>query len=121
MFLFEDVDLGLMGNWLDEFSHWSRPTWIAVSSMFQEGSVIEVELLQMGVALEALGYAIWKKEIEGSACSSVRTPQYHQLLKKVTNLALPPDFELREGMSLGSWRGEFNRAFKGRSMLIINP
>ena len=113
MFLFEDVDLGLMRNWLDEFSHWSRPTWIAVSSMFQEGSVIEVELLQMGVALEALGYAIWKKKIEGSECSRVRIPQYHQLLKKVTTLAVPSDFELREGMSLGSWRGEFNRAFKG--------
>lgn len=113
MFLFEDVDLGKMQKWLDEFSHWSRPTWIAVSSMFQEGSVVEVELLQMGVALEALGYAIWKMELEGLGNSDERTPQYPQLLNRVTDVALPPQFELRQGMSISNWRIEFNRAFKG--------
>lgn len=55
------VDPSALERWRDDFDHWSRPTWIAVGMLFQSGMTIEVLVLQIGVALEALGYAIWDR------------------------------------------------------------
>ncbi len=60
LFRYADTDPAQLTSWTTEWNLWSRPTWIAVTTMFQSGTTIEARLLQMGVALEALGYAIWK-------------------------------------------------------------
>lgn len=61
-FTVADVDRDALRSWLDAHQLWSRPTGIAISWMFQKGTGVEVQLLQTGVTLEALGRSLWIEE-----------------------------------------------------------
>lgn len=108
LFSFADTDRRAVAKWIDDFGLWSRPTWIAVTTLFQRGSTVEAQLLQIGVALESLGFAIWKR----SGGAGV-TPNYPELLKFVTDAVGIEHVRLFGGKDAATWRREFNRTFKG--------
>ncbi len=58
MFTLADTEQGRVVEWMTDWDRWSRPTSIAVTTLFQRGTTVEADLLQVAVALEALGYEI---------------------------------------------------------------
>jgi len=110
LFLYADVDEDRLASWGVEWELWSRPTWIAVTTMFQRGTTIEARLLQMGVALEALGYAIWRAS--GPSAGS-RTPAYASLLRLIIELVPLEHSALFGALTPSQWIADFNSAYKG--------
>jgi len=108
LFYLDETAPELVSTWLDEFAYWSRPTWIAVSSIFQRDLPVEVQLIQVSVALEALGYAIWSQNP-----TSGRTPSFGSLLQKVTALVPLRHERIYGGLSDTSWRQRFADAYMG--------
>lgn len=110
LFYLDETDPAQVSAWLTEFQKWSRPTWIAVTTLFQRNSTVESQLLQIGVALEALGYAIWRQ----AHPSSKRVPSYPELLKVVTDtVGIASAATYGQSKRADLWRNYFNRAFKG--------
>lgn len=110
LFYLDEADGDRVAKWLDEFESWSRPTWIAVTTLFQQGSTVEAQLLQVGIALEALGYAIWRAVNP----TGKRTPTFEGLLRYVTDfVGIEHHLLFDEGKTAEEWRSEFNAAFKG--------
>lgn len=110
LFRLADVDAAKLTDWIDHWDLWSRPTWIAVTTMFQRGTTVEAKLLQIGVALEALGYALWQEDGKPGGNS---TPKYPDLLECVTDAARVVHHEIYGPDGAESWRTSFNLAFKG--------
>lgn len=108
LFRLGDVDRSDLDRWIENWDLWSRPTWIAVTTMFQRGTTIESRLLQVGVALEALGHALWT-----ATGGTGRTPQYPELLELVTNAVAVEHPRIYAGQPVDAWRNGFNAAFKG--------
>jgi len=108
LFYLDETKAESVSAWLDEFDLWSRPTWIAVSSVFQPDLPIEVQLIQVSVALEALGYAIWAQKP-----TSGRTPAFDGLLREVTALVPLKHARVYGGQSEKSWRVRFINAYMG--------
>jgi hypothetical protein len=110
LFFLDETDPARVEAWLTSYELWSRPTWIAVTTLFQVNSTVEAQLLQIGVALEALGYAIWRQ----THPSAKKTPNYPDLLKLVTDrVGIASAALYGETRRADSWRNQFNRAFKG--------
>ncbi len=109
LFYLKDVDSDALTSWIDQWKRWSRPTWIAVTTMFQRGTTVESKLLQIGVALEALGYALWKE----SGPPATPTPSYPALLEWVTDAVGVEHPGIYGARSVAQWRREFNETFKG--------
>jgi hypothetical protein len=110
LFFLDETDPSKVDAWLKDFAAWSRPTWIAVTTLFQKNTSIESQLLQVGVALEALGYAIWSE----TRSPKSRVPSYPQLLELVTEAASVAGASLYgESRTAAQWRTAFNVAFKG--------
>lgn len=111
LFQWQDVEPANLESWMNEWQLWSRPTWIAVTTMFQRGTTVEARLLQVGVALEALGFAIWTAGLpEGS---TERAPSYPELLELVTRTVSLEHKALYGEDESRDWRRKFNAAFKG--------
>jgi hypothetical protein len=111
LFYLDDVDSDKLAGWMDEWDQWSRPTWIAVTTMFQRGTTVEAQLLQLGVALESLGYALWRRR-NPDLCGS-RAPSFPSLLRIVTDTVGVEHLKLYGQDSASTWRTRFNTAFKG--------
>ncbi len=110
LFYLDETDPVRVSAWLTGFQQWSRPTWIAVTTLFQKNSTVESQLLQIGVALEALGYAIWRQ----ANPTSKKTPSYPDLLKVVTDTVGVASIAVYgKSKRADLWREQFNRAFKG--------
>lgn len=58
LFRLSDTNPADMENWIENFDKWSRPTWIAVESIFQPYLATESKILLIGSALEALRYGV---------------------------------------------------------------
>jgi hypothetical protein len=80
--------------------------------MFQRGTTVESKLLQVGVALEALGYALWQ---ESSPAAGAGTPNYPELLELVTSATAIEHPRIYGDLSTAEWRRAFNAAFKAQS------
>lgn len=109
LFYLRHVDRAALTKWINEWQLWSRPTWIAVTTMFQHGTTVEAELLQVGVALEALGYALW----QSGPRTGTRTPHFAHLLKLVTDAAKVTHPAIYGSDTVKGWRSSFYNAFKG--------
>ncbi|MCS5734947.1 ApeA N-terminal domain 1-containing protein [Herbiconiux daphne] len=110
LFYLDETDPARVSAWLTGFQKWSRPTWIAVTTLFQRNSTVESQLLQIGVALEALGYAIWRQ----AHPTSKKAPSYPDLLKVVTDaVGIASAATYGKAKRADLWRDRFNRAFKG--------
>lgn len=110
LFFLDEANADLVAKWLSEYSYWSRPTWIAMSALFHRALPVESRLLQVAVALEALGYAIAEKANPDKKVSGT----YEALLKNIFDfLGYEPDAVVGEGGSRDSWCKAFNEAYKG--------
>lgn len=127
LFLLEDADRDLIAEWIDDYEKWSRPTWIAVETIFQPHLAAESRLIQIGVALEALGYAIWLyDENDGYAsecekagkshgcdfigCNKPNAPRYFARVAEKLPWA---DLGISEEPDAETWAIEFNEVYKG--------
>jgi hypothetical protein len=111
LFRHSDIDSDALENLLDDFEHWSRPIWIAANSLFQRPITVELSLLQMGFALEALGYAIVR---EGGAGNLTKTPNFQALLKAVVEEVELDHPKLYSTLGPKKWRTAFDASFKAR-------
>ena len=108
LFYLRHVDRIALTRWINEWELWSRPTWIAVTTMFQHGTTVEAELLQVGVALEALGYALWQ---ESGPPARTKGPHYAHLLKLVTEATRVIHRQIYGSETVTQWRRSFYKAF----------
>jgi hypothetical protein len=76
--LFDYPDIGAAGvkRWIEESSEWARVVGPLVLWHFHSGNSVEVELLQIGVAVEALGYKIAVRKGLIQPGGSQSFPQY---------------------------------------------
>lgn len=130
LFKLSDTNPTDMENWIENFDKWSRPTWIAVESIFQPYLAAESRMLLIGSALEALGYGIWLyEEHDGYAescdkgwcrgsksgchkpgCNKPKATGYFEKAAK----GLPwKGLDISSEESAHSWATEFNRVYKG--------
>lgn len=110
LFFLDEANADLVAKWLNEYSYWSRPTWIAMSALFHRTLPVESQLVHVAVALEALGYAIAEKANPDKKVSGT----YEALLKNIFDfLGYEPDAVVGEGGSRDSWCKAFNEAYKG--------
>jgi hypothetical protein len=110
LFYLDEADPTKVTSWLAEYESWSRPTWIAVTTLFQSNSTVEAQLSQVGIAFEALGYALWRRETPVGG----RTPKYERLLEHVTT-AIGNEHHLLfgAGATADDWRRKFINVFIG--------
>ncbi|MFT9112381.1 MAG: HEPN domain-containing protein [Bifidobacterium psychraerophilum] len=110
LFFLDEANADRVAKWLSEYSYWSRPTWIAMSVLFHRTLPIESRLLQVAVALEALGYAIAERANPDKKVSGT----YEALVKNIFDfLGYEPDAVVGKGGSRDSWCKAFNQAYKG--------
>lgn len=110
LFFLDEANADLVGEWLSEYSYWSRPTWIAMSALFHHTVPVESRLLQVAVALEALGFAIARKANPEKKASGT----YEKLLKNIFDfLGYEPTAVVGKDGSRDAWCKAFNRAYKG--------
>ena len=110
LFYMDEADELRIAKWLTEYSYWARPTWIAMTALFDSDLPAESILLQVAVALEALGYAIAKR----ADPSAVVKDTYEQLLRRIFNeLGYLPAAVVGPTASANEWCKSFNAAYKG--------
>lgn len=127
LFQLEDTDKDLVADWIDNFHRWSRPTWIAVESLFQPYLAAESRMLQMGAAMEALGYAIWLYDEHGGyapecekagrrhkcsfvGCDKPNAERYFWRVAKDLPFA---ELNIAEEQTAEEWAKAFNLTYRG--------
>lgn len=113
LFLLSDTADGAVATWLDEFEKWSRPTWIAVETIFQPYLAAESRLIQIGVALEALGYAIWLYEENGGVMPAGRRPSATGYFRRVAEKLPFSDLDISSERTAKDWAEAFNETYIG--------
>lgn len=113
LFLMEDADKDLIAEWIDGYGKWSRPTWIAVETIFQPHLAAESRLIQIGVALEALGYAIWLYEEHQGTVPPGRKPSATGYFRRVAEKIPFADLEISDEGTAQAWAEAFNRVYIG--------
>ncbi|MFN6545042.1 hypothetical protein ACK4CT_17800 [Mycolicibacterium nivoides] len=90
--LFDYPDIGADGvkRWVEESAEWARVVGPLVLWHFDAGSSVEVELLQIGVALEALGYKIALRQRLIQPGGSQSFPQYLKRIGETLNCDVGP-------------------------------
>lgn len=108
MFALSDTEPGRLAEWMTDWDRWSRPTSIAVTTFFQRGTTVEADLLQVAVALEALGYEIISQD------TGRRGPlkNYNGALAAVFR-HVPWDWKNILGKKHTHWSNEFRVAYNG--------
>lgn len=110
LFYSDEADPARIATWLSEYSYWSRPTWIAMSALFARSLPVESRLLQIAVALEALGYAIAKRQRPDNSVNGT----YESLLAGIfESMGYSPEAVVGKFETAGSWCSAFNKAYKG--------
>ena len=113
LFLLSDTADGAVATWLDEFEKWSRPTWIAVETIFHPYLAAESRLIQIGVALEALGYAIWLYEENGGVMPAGRRPSATGYFRRVAEKLPFSDLDISSERTAKDWAEAFNETYIG--------
>lgn len=109
LFHLSDTDESCVRTWMDQWNNWSRPTSIAVTTLFQQGTTVEASLLQVAVALEALGHAIL---VDGDN-SPKKLANVEQALKAIFN-RIPWDWRtILEDEKSTAWAQRFRIAYNG--------
>lgn len=110
LFYREDTDPSRLESWMHDQQYWARPIWIASDSLFQKNVTAEMTLIQIAVALEALGYAIVKKRDIDK-----RPPQHFpSLLEAIFDyLDYEPPAVVGDFPNSEAWSKAFNTAYIG--------
>lgn len=133
LFTLKDASPAALEEWLENYDIWSRPTWIAVETIFQPYLAAESRMIQIAVALEALGYAIWKHEEHGgddSTCGNTwckgarkksdpcekpgcNTPNAVGYFKRIAEATPFADLDIADEATPEEWATAFNEVYKG--------
>lgn len=113
LFRLSDTHLDDMENWIENFDKWSRPTWIAVESIFQPHLAAESRMLLIGSAMEALGYAIWLYDEHGGVMPPGRKPSAPRYFERVAKTLPWGDLEIAGQSTPEKWAESFNTVYKG--------
>lgn len=113
LFKLSDTNPADVESWIENFDKWSRPTWIAVESIFQPHLAAESKMLLMGSALEALGYAIWLYEEHDGEMPSGRKPSAARYFERVAETLPWSELNISEEETAKEWSEKFNAVYKG--------
>lgn len=118
--LFDYPDIGAAGvkRWVEDADDWSRVVGPLVLWHFDNGSSIEVELLQIGVAIEALGYKIAVRQGLILPGESQSFPQYLRRIGETLRCDVgpvitgSPDNGVSAHTDYDAWSNDFNTLYK---------
>lgn len=119
LFSFDDIGVEGVRRWVDEANDWARVVNPLSSSRFQRGSTTEVLLLQVGVAIEALGYRIATRNGTLNTRGQLSFPQYMKTIHDSLDCSI--DSVIRGDDNNGvapfgsfeDWAAAFNSLYKG--------
>lgn len=114
--LFDYPDIGAVGvnRWITESDQWARVVGPLVLWHFDVGSSVEVDLLQIGVALEALGYKIAVRKGRGKQSF----PQYLKRIGETLRCDVGPVIKgspengVPAHADYVTWSEDFNNLYK---------
>lgn len=114
LFVYDDIGQAGLQRWLDDYDRYGRVFWILTASLYQQHQVIEPRLLQIGTALEALGYRIAS---EAGALASAKAKKDFSYVDALTAVAQDTNCSLElvtgKDRDIQSWAAAFNASFKG--------
>lgn len=113
LFRLSDTHPDDMENWIENFDKWSRPTWIAVESIFQPHLAAESRMLLIGSAMEALGYAIWLYDEHDGVMPPDRKPSAPGYFERVAKTLPWGDLKIAGQITPEEWARSFNTVYKG--------
>jgi len=106
LFTLRDIGVEGVSRWMREYEDLGRPMWTLAATLFQRGATPELRLLQVGSALEALGY-----RLAGMPDKPLFFAAY---LKEVIAAASIEASHQHIGVALDDdWVSRFNSAYKG--------
>lgn len=112
LFDYDDIGADGISKWFDEYSQLGQTMWVLAASLFRSGGIVEVQLLQVGTALEALGYELAAREqllVRGSKT----TFSFEKALQLVCDSVGCSLERLLGGETTVAWTKSFNRTYKG--------
>lgn len=118
--LFDYPDIGSAGvkRWVEEADDWARVVGPLVLWHFDRGSSVEVELLQIGVALEALGYKIAVRQGLIQPGGKQSFPQYLKRIGETLRCDVGPVIKgspangVPTHVDFEAWSDDFNLLYK---------
>jgi hypothetical protein len=106
LFAFRDIGVRGVSKWMSEYETLGRPMWTLAATVFQTGATVELRLLQVGAALEALGY-----RLAGSPTKPLNFIEYLHTIAENTAADLSNVYGTQP--QVDSWALAFNAAYKG--------
>lgn len=114
LFTFDEIGEEGLAKWFDEYESLGQAMWVLSSSLFREGSTVEIRLLQIGTALEALGYELAIRS--GRLARGVKDSKFFftSALKAIAaNTDCSLDKVLGAHANIDEWADSFNATYKG--------
>lgn len=114
LFTYDDIGAAGLAKWYADYQDLGQAMWVLSSSLFRHGGTVEVRLLQVGVALEALGYEL---AIRSGRLRKDKRDRSFTLVKALTTIAESVDCSLRKVLrdypDIATWAAAFNKAYIG--------
>lgn len=110
LFYLDEADPEKIHMWLSESGTWGRATGIAVAALFHGELPVESRLIQVAVALEALGYAIARHRHPDQRPPRAYVSKLDLIFE---TLGFLPTSVLGAGGSRAAWVTSFTRAYNG--------
>ncbi|MGV0739917.1 hypothetical protein ABQF35_26780 [Mycobacterium syngnathidarum] len=118
--LFDYPDIGAAGvkRWVEESEEWTRVIGPLVLWHFDSGNSVEIELLQIGIAIEALGHKIAVRQGRIQPNRSLHFPQYLALIGATLQCDVDPIIKgspsngVPAHSNFEAWSENFNNLYK---------
>jgi hypothetical protein len=118
LFDFPDIRAEGVRRWVQEASQWARIVGPLVLWTFDSGSSVEVEVMQIAVALEALGHKIAVRQGRIHPNESCAFPVYLKLIGETLKCDVKyviggsPENGVHPHLDFKAWRQDFNELYK---------
>jgi hypothetical protein len=118
LFNFNDIGVGGVRRWVEESQQWARIVGPLVLWTFNSGSSIEVGVMQIAVALEALGHKIAVRQECIQPDKSLNFPHYLTLIGETLECDLAPMIKgspengVPAHVDYTAWSDDFNKLYK---------
>lgn len=114
LFYFDDIGAGGVAKWMSEYDVLGQAMWVLSASLFRGGGTVEVQLLQVGTALEALGREIALRSGRLVTGQFDKTFHFETALVEVGNDTDCSLAKILAGLQgIEDWAKAFNAAYKG--------
>lgn len=118
--LFDFKDIGVEGvrRWVQESDEWARTVGPLVLWTFGGNSSIEIEVMQIAVALEALGHKVAVRQGRIRSDQGLNFPEYLRLIGETLQcdekfvIAGSPDNGVPPYTDYKAWSNDFNTIYK---------